>query len=114
MKSIVVVLVMGLMAMSLLTGCASMATMNQAPAFGYIYTDVKAPMHSVAADMNATGMNKVGTATCSSILGWIAMGDASLDAAMKAGGISKLHHVDFHATQILGLYATYTVTAYGE
>jgi hypothetical protein len=114
MKSIITILVLGLVAMALFTGCAGYATMNQAPAYGAIYTDVKAPMHAIAADMNGTSASKVGTATCSSILGWIAMGDASIDAAMKAGGITKLHHVDFHATQILGLYATYTVTAYGE
>jgi len=45
---------------------------------------------------------KVGTATCTSIL-WFAWGDASLDAAMKNGGITKIHHVDWNAFNILGI-----------
>jgi hypothetical protein len=30
------------------------------------------------------------------------------------GGITKIHHVDFHSTSILGIYAKYMVTVYGE
>ena len=33
---------------------------------------------------------------------------------MKAGGITKLNHVDYEVMQVLGLYAKYTVIAYGE
>lgn len=114
MKSLTLALVVGLFAMALLTGCAGLSVMNQSPSTGVIYTDCKAPLPAASANMDATAATKVGTATTSSILGWFAMGDASIDAAMKNGGLKKLHHVDFHVTNILGLYATYTVTAYGE
>jgi hypothetical protein len=95
-------------------GCAGLATMNHSPVTGVIYTDVKAPLPNASAAYTATAGTKVGSATATSILGWVGMGDASIDAAMKAGGITKLHHVDFHSTQVLGLYASYTVTVYGE
>ena len=56
----------------------------------------------------------MGSAQCSSILGWIAMGDASTSAAIADGGLSKVHHMDYASKTILGLYATFTVTAYGD
>jgi hypothetical protein len=89
-----------------LAGCASVAS----PLAGAIYTDVKAP---VTATSNS-GASKVGTSTASSILGLVAMGDASIDAAAKSAGIKKIQHVDYHSTSILGLYSTFTVTVYGE
>jgi len=42
------------------------------------------------------------------------MGDASIQAAMQNGGITKIHHVDYKVTSVLGVYATYTTVVYGE
>jgi hypothetical protein len=56
----------------------------------------------------------MGTSVATSILGLIATGDASIEAAAKAGGISKIHHVDYQAMSILGLYSTFTTVVYGE
>jgi hypothetical protein len=62
---------------------------------------------------SATGMSKVGTAKSTAII-CIATGDSSIAAAMKAGGITKIHHVDCKVTSVMGLYAEYTTVVYGE
>jgi hypothetical protein len=71
---------------------------------------VKSPL---IATSNA-GASKVGTAKASSILGWFATGDASIDAAAKSAGITKIHHVDVQTSSVLGLIAKYEVFVYGE
>jgi TRL-like protein family len=88
----------------------SSCAMVKSPLSGFLYTDMKAPF----AITDAEGSSKVGTAKATSILGWIATGDASIEAAAKSAGITKIHHVDEHVTNILGFFATYTVVVYGE
>jgi hypothetical protein len=44
----------------------------------------------------------------------IATGDASIEAAMKNGGMKKVHQVDTQIKNVLGVYAEYTTTVYGE
>ncbi len=100
-KFIALVLIAGFM-----SGCA----MVGAPVTGFLYTDVKAPL---AVTSNA-GSSKVGTAKMQSILGWVATGDASIEAAAKSAGITKIHHVDYEANSILGIVASFTVVVYGE
>jgi len=90
----------------LMSGCA----MTMAPVTGYLYTDVKAPF-AVTSNQVST---KVGTAKMQSILGWVASGDASIEAAAKSAGITKIHHVDYEATSILGIIASFTIVVYGE
>ena len=90
----------------LFSGCASV----NAPVLGLIYTDVKAP----EAVTSNTGKSKKGTAVATSIMGLIAQGDASIETAAKSAGITKIHHVDYHSTSVLGIYSTFTVTVYGE
>lgn len=89
-----------------ISGCAAAVQ----PVTGFVFSDVKGPVAATSAE-KAT---KVGTAECQSILGWIATGDASIDAAMRNGGITKIHHVDHHSWSILGILAKFTVTVYGE
>ncbi len=105
MKGITKLLGISLLAL-FLGGCA----MAMSPVTGFVYMDVKAP---VAATSN-TAAAKTGTAKAESYLGWIGVGDASIEAAMKSGGITKVQHVDSHAWSILGIYAKYTITVYGE
>ncbi len=78
--------------------------------YGALYTDVTTP---VEATSNGAG-SKVGTSEVTSILGLVATGDAGINAAAKAGGITKISHVDMHTMSILGLYAKFTVYVYGE
>jgi hypothetical protein len=90
----------------LLTGCASV----KSPVSGFVYTDIQA---GEGATSNV-GASKVGQSEATSILGWVATGDASIDAAAKSAGITKIHHVDYKAKSILGFYAKYTTVVYGE
>jgi len=83
-----------------------------APVTGFIYSDVKGPFAATSNTRVKGG--KVGTATATSILGWVAQGDASIEAAAKSAGITKITNVDYYSTNILGIYATFTVTVYGE
>ena len=90
------------------TGCA---TYSQAPVIGLAYTEVSAPV--AIGDGSTTG-TKMGTSTVTSILGLVATGDASIRAAAKDGGITKIHYVDYESKSVLGLWSTYTVVVYGE
>ncbi|MBV6441883.1 MAG: hypothetical protein DYG98_23270 [Haliscomenobacteraceae bacterium CHB4] len=89
-----------------LSGCAVTAS----PVIGTIYTDVKAP---ITATSNRVA-TKVGMAEATSILGLVATGDASINAAAQKAGIKSISHVDYQATSILGIYAKFTVYVYGE
>ena len=89
------------------TGCASVAT----PVRG-LYVSVKGPLNATS---NVPSKSlKVGRASATSILGILATGDASIEAAARSAGITKIHHVDFEAFQFLGFYAKFTTIVYGE
>jgi hypothetical protein len=92
----------------MLTGCVA----PNGPLVGSmaaIYTDVSGP---VLATSNA-GASKVGEASSTGII-CVATGDASIKAACANGGITRISHVDYHVTSVLGLYVKTTVTVYGE
>ena len=89
-----------------LSGCAT------AYPVGMLYSELKLP---TAATSNTAGSKeKVGVAMCTSILSLVATGDASIEAAMKNGGITKINHVDWDVKNILGIYGEYKCTVYGE
>jgi len=90
----------------LFSGCATV----QSPVTGFLVTSVRGPITATAGQ----SYSKMGTATATSILGIIASGDASIDAAMKNGGVTKIHHVDFKANSFLGIVASYTTVVHGE
>lgn len=84
-------------------------------ATGCFYAAIKMPQPAVAYyGPTSTTASKMGEASWTNILGIIATGDASIDAAMKKAGISKVHHIDQSVTNILGLFSTYTTVVYGE
>jgi len=93
-----------------IAGFLSSCAYVMAPATGFIYTDLKAPF----AVTDNTASSKVGTGEITSILGIVATGDASVETAAKAAGITKIHHVDYEAFNVLGIYAKYTIMVYGE
>lgn len=93
-----------LAASTLLTGCATSVPV------GALYTDVTLPAEATS---NASA-NKVGKASCQSILVLVATGDCSIEAAKKNAGISEVTHVDWKAHNILGVIGTYTVTVHGR
>jgi hypothetical protein len=92
---------------SLGSGCA----MPASPVLGSLYTgNVKGPIGGVD---NSVKQTKTGMSMASGILG-VSTGDASISAAMKAGGLTKVHHTDFEAFSIMSFYSTFKTTVYGE
>ncbi len=68
----------------------------------------------VNATSNSVG-SKVGTASAKGYLGVLFFNqDASIQAAAKAGGISKISTVDIETTNILNLIITYKTIVTGE
>jgi len=72
---------------SVITGCAR----GLSPVGVGLVTDVKGPLMAT----QATG-TKTGTACATTTLGLINKGDASIEAAKKAGGISVVASADYH------------------
>lgn len=97
--------IIAVLSLSLLWGCAT-----PYPA-GIAYTELKLPVNVTS---NPSGSPKVGIAECKSYFGLVAIGDASIETAMKNGGITKIHYVDWDVKNILGIIGTYKVTVYGE
>ena len=72
--------------------------------------------------VNMTGPVSAGPAATSPKTGradawgivFFATGDASISAAMRNGGITRVHHVDHETLNILGWFAKYTTIVYGE
>ncbi len=57
---------------------------------------------------------KKGEACAMSILGLVAVGDASIEGAKKDGGITKVATVDHSTLNILYLYGQYCTVVHGE
>lgn len=87
-------------------GCGQVRT----PVSGSLYLDVKSS-ESVGA---GTSASKSGTAKATTILGWVGTGDASINSAAKAAGITKIAYVDYYSTNILGIFGTTETIVYGE
>ena len=87
-----------------MTSCSSIGMV------GLIYDGDIQP---VAVTSNALGQ-KVGTATCVSVLGIVAVGDGGINAAAKNGGIKKISHVDRKTLSVLSLFTKYEYFVYGE
>ena len=108
MKKLTKVLVYAIaVAASVLTtvGCATSYP------FGTLYTKVDLP---VAVGTSELQWSKKGTASCHSFLGLIAIGDASINAACKQSGITKVSWVSYKVNNILGTYGVYTTIVYGD
>jgi len=61
-----------------------------------------------------TATTKEGKACATSILGWIAQGDASIVAAKANGGVTKVTSVDHYAKSILGIYGEWCTIVKGS
>lgn len=106
-----ILLVALVVCLAMLSGCAGYygGTLVR-PSMGGLYADLTAPI-SVESDKAGS---KCGTAMSSSILGWVATGDSSIETAAKNGGITTISHVDYHFKNILGIYSEFTTKVYGE
>ena len=86
-------------------GCASPGGL-----IGGLYTGVSLPQGATAQPKG----DKMGESCAMSLLGIIAIGDASIETARKNGRISKITSVDTNYTQILGLYASNCTVVRGK
>jgi uncharacterized protein YceK len=93
--------------LAVLSGCATGMSRNGG---GAIYTNVK---DAVTATSNS-GSSKTGEACGMNILSLVSTGDFSVDAAKKAGGITKVATVDFTQKSIVGVYLKTCTVVTGE
>lgn len=82
----------------------------KAPVVGFVYTDLMAFETASGEPLGA----KMGEGTCKSILGIVATGDCSIDAAARRAKITKISHVDYHTENLLGIISKVTVQVYGK
>ena len=95
-----------LLAPMVLSGCAMAAS----PVGNGVYTHVNGPVASGP----ATSAAKSGRACAANYVGMVALGDASIDAAKKQGGISNIASVDHDTFTILGVYARFCTVVRGS
>ena len=96
-----------------LGGCASVGgpSATSALGFGGIMDDNCSPA-SFNVD-NSVKAVKCGEATSKSIVLYTT-GDSSIKAAMDAGGITKVHHIDYKVFNIFNFYSKATTIVWGE
>lgn len=99
-------LLLALVSSLALTGCTAAMT----PVFGGLFTQTKGPVSGVDNDVS---MDKKGVAEAQGIV-LVGIGDASIEAAMRNGGITKIHHIDHESMSVLGVYSVYRTIVYGE
>lgn len=98
----------GFVALMSLTACGGMSF--RAPMMGSLYSGQE---FGDAATSNPAG-TKMGEACSMSILGAVALGDASIEAARKNGGITSITSVDGKFTNYVGVYAQYCTIVRGK
>ncbi|HMX62021.1 MAG TPA: TRL-like family protein [Candidatus Sumerlaeota bacterium] len=92
-----------------LTGCLSVPVM---PPYGIVYTDYKAPL-DFDQEKSPVG-DRSGSAETMSIVGLVAMGDASIQTAAEDGNIKTIYGADYEYFNVLGIYQTYKTVVHGE
>jgi hypothetical protein len=90
--------------------CIGCAYPLRTPVAGYIYTGVRSGENATG----VAGAQKRGEACAMSILGIIAVGDASIKTATTNGGISQVSYIDTDLTGVLGVYAQHCTVVYGN
>jgi hypothetical protein len=105
-------LVLASVSLLMMTGCYGGYLAPVMPPQGWIYADIKAPIDT---DANATVVSsKAGESESMSILGLVALGDASVRTAAANANISKIDHVDYSYFNVLFVYQRFTTRVYGE
>ena len=83
------------------------------PPTGLVFSQFNAPLTTEFDQTAANGLS-TGEAASTSVLGLVAYGDCSLDAAAKAGGLSTIEYCDYSYLNVLGVYQKFTVVAHGK
>jgi TRL-like protein family len=81
-----------------------------APVKGLIFTSVEGPITATASQANT----RRGEACAWSLLGLLALGDASIEEAKSNGKISEVSTVDHESFHILGIFATFCTVVRGS
>jgi hypothetical protein len=70
--------------------------------------------YTVGSSVGPGAPGKTGESCAMSILGAVAIGDASVDAAKKAGGITQVATIDHESFSILGIYGNVCTVVKGS
>jgi len=98
-----------LLALALISGCSTYGF----PPAGFIYSKVAYPAGDKT-KLDATTATKQGASSCKGIMGAVAWGDCSVEAAMQEGGLTKIHHVEHRSTNIYIFYSRFDTLVFGE
>jgi len=90
--------------------CAGCLTAPFQPPPG-IVSSYSAPLST---EGNWKAGSKTGKAEAFCVLGIVAAGDCSLDAAIKNGGLKTVSYADYDYLNVLGIYQKVTVKAMGD
>ena len=60
-----------------------------------LYNDLKTPLPSLSVEGDTQARTSIGKSSCESYVWVVAVGDCSVETAMKNGNITKVHHVDW-------------------
>ena len=103
---------LGAVAALALTGCVAPvgATISNGVMGGIVADHVAPAGYNID---NSVKPVKCGKAKSTGIV-FYTTGDNSIDAAMKAGGITKVHHVDVDVLNVLNIYSKVTTIVWGE
>lgn len=96
-------LLLGIAGATLLCSCGTMGPV------GVVYSDVNMAQQATSATGTRTGQSE-----SKSYCGLVALGDSSIEAAKKNGGIKTVSAVDTKVYSILGIYNKYTTTVSGN
>lgn len=92
-----------------LTGCLVAPVV---PPLGTVFTEIQAPLDITYDGSAVTG--KSGVSESMAILGLVAIGDASANAAAKEGNITTINHADYEFFNVMGVYQRYRTVVYGQ
>ena len=92
-------------------GCTALLTSCGTPfPLGCLYTKVTLPLTAGSGEIK---YNRIGKSECRNFLGWVAIGDASINKAAENGNITRISWASQRVENILGIYGTYTTIIYG-
>jgi hypothetical protein len=83
------------------------------PRYGAVVAPIMQTCSPVAVGDTTVGHSKVGESRAEGII-LLSRGDASIQAAMEDGGITRIHHVDSEEFSVLGIYCEQIIRVYGE
>lgn len=110
MKRIHSVMLAAILLLTLATfGCYSAPVM---PPGGVLYTDIDSTLNTEPTG-EFIGTRK-GESSSKSILGIVAWGDSSVEAAARNGLITEPKHIDYNFYNVLGVYQRFTTIVHGD